>query len=73
MRLPCFKAYFLYVTSYWRTFIKYDIPGESSFTALPIKKINKKYETLGLHYLDIRLQMCVINFPLSLHSELYKN
>jgi hypothetical protein len=28
----------------------------------------KNYETLGLHSLDIRLQMCVINFPLSLNS-----
>jgi hypothetical protein len=25
MRFPCFKAYFLEVTSHWRTFIKYNI------------------------------------------------
>jgi hypothetical protein len=29
----------------------------------------KNYETLGLHSLDIRLQMCVINFSLSLNLE----
>jgi hypothetical protein len=27
MRFPCFKAYFLEVTSHWRKFIKYDIQG----------------------------------------------
>jgi hypothetical protein len=36
---------------------------------LTLLKINKNYETLGLHSLDIRLQICAINFPLSLHSE----
>jgi hypothetical protein len=27
MRFPCFKAYFLEVTSHWRIFIKYGIQG----------------------------------------------
>jgi hypothetical protein len=49
-----------------------NVQGDSSFTASainPIKKISKNYETLGLHSLHIRLQMCAINFPVSLHSE----
>jgi hypothetical protein len=33
-----------------------------------LKKNSKNYETSGLHSLAIRLQMCAINFPLSLNS-----
>jgi hypothetical protein len=53
-------------------FNKAEVQGDSSFTARtinPIKKIGKNDETLELHSLDIRLRMCAINFPLSLHSE----
>jgi hypothetical protein len=27
MRIPCFKVYFLLITSHWRTFYKHDIQG----------------------------------------------
>jgi hypothetical protein len=36
---------------------------------LTLLKISKNDETSGLLSLDTRLQMCAINFPLSLHSE----
>jgi hypothetical protein len=56
--------------------ITYDIviavQGDSSFTPHtinPIKKFVKIMKRWGLHSLHKRLQMCAINFPISLHSE----
>jgi hypothetical protein len=53
-------------------FNKAEVQGNSSFTSRtinPIKKLVKIMKTLELHFLDIRLPTCAINFPLSLHSE----
>jgi hypothetical protein len=45
--------------------VKYRVSEILPPARLTLLKISKSYETLGLHSLDIRLQMCVINFPLS--------
>jgi hypothetical protein len=49
------------------------MPGELSFTALTVKRIKKLVKITKLEgyipLIDIRLQMCVIKFPLSLNSE----
>jgi hypothetical protein len=50
------------------TNLQLNVQGDSNFTAPTIKPI-KKLIKITKHSLDIRLQMCVINFPVSLHSE----
>jgi hypothetical protein len=50
-------------------YLLHDTQGRSSFTARTINPIKNKYKVQGLHSLDVRIHMCAINFPVSLHSE----